>query len=181
MHLLVLAHALVWLENGNHQSRAKNHRLGKARHESEGQVQEEMKKLKIINRSGMTIQLAEIFAGIQIGEIIAIALDCEHNYPCNRYLEDRSIRLDLTPQHRVDRPCIHLNGDFMDANKIAYVRKGYGDHWFVDPIRRGAKLVRKRVCNSTPSQIALAELVFERKGETRRVPGKIDRALWMGD
>jgi hypothetical protein len=137
-----------------------------------------MKKLKIINRSGVAIRLAELIAGIQIGEIITIAPDCEHNYPCNRYLEDKSIRLDLPPQHSVDCPCIHLNGDFMDANKIAYVRKGDGDRWFVDPIRRGAKLVRKRVCNSTASEIALAEFVLERIGETRRVPGKTDRAPW---
>jgi len=145
---------------------------------SEGQVQEEMKKLKIINRSGVVIQLAELIAGIQIGEIITIAPDCEHNYPCNRYLDDKSIRLDLSPQHSVDCPCIHLNGDFMDANKIAYVRKGDGDRWFVDPICRGAKLVRKHVRNSTPLQIALAEFVFERKGETVRVPGMIDHELW---
>jgi hypothetical protein len=145
---------------------------------SEGQVQEEMKKLKIINRSGVEIQLTELIAGVRIGKIIIIAADCEHNYPCNRYLDDNSIRLDLPSQHPVDRLCIHLNGDFMDANKIAYVRKGDGDRWFVDPIRRGAKLVRKRVCNSTHSRIALAEFVLERIGETRRVPGKIDRAPW---
>jgi hypothetical protein len=177
MHLPVLAHALVWLENGNHQSRAKNHRLGKDRHESEGQVQEEMKKLKIINRSGVEIQLAELIAGIQIGEIITIAPDGEKSYPCNRYLDDKSIRLDLPTQHPVDRPCIHLNGDFMDANQIAYVRKGNGDRWFVDPICRGAKLVTKHVRNSTPSQIALVESVPVRSG-TRRVPGRTDRSPW---
>jgi len=128
---------------------------------SEGQVQEEMKKLKIINRSGVAIQLTELIAGIHIGEIITIALDCEHNYPCNHYLEDKAICLDLPPQHSVDRPCIHLNGDFMDANKIAYVRKGDGDRWFCRPYTHRAKLVRKCVCNSTPSQIALVEFVLE--------------------
>jgi hypothetical protein len=148
---------------------------------SEGQVQEEMKKLKIINCSGEKIQLAELIAGIQIGIIITIALDCEHNYPCNPCLEGKSIRLDLPPQNHVDRPCIHLNGDFMDANKIAYVRKGDVDRWFVDPIHRGAKLVRKRVRNSTFSQIAVVEFVLERIGETRQVTRKIDpppRTAW---
>jgi hypothetical protein len=144
---------------------------------SEGQVQEEMKELKIINRSGVVIRLAKLIAGIQIGEIITIAPDCEHNYPCDRYLDDKSIRLDLPSQHSVDRPCIHLNSDFMDANKIAYVRKGDGDRWFVDPICRGAKLVKKHVCNSTPSQIALVEFASERRG-TRRVPGRTDRQPW---
>jgi len=134
---------------------------------SEGQVPEEMKNLKIINRSGVEIQLAELIGPIQIGKIITIRRDSEHNYPCNRYLENKSIRLDLPSQHSVDRSCIYLNGDFMDANKIAYVRKGAGDRWFVDPIPRGAKLVRKRVCNSTHSQIAVAEFASERIGETR--------------
>jgi len=137
-----------------------------------------MKKLKIINRSGVAIQLTELIAGIQIGEIITIPLDCEHNYPCDRYLDDKSIRLDLSPEHSVDRSCIHLNGDFMDANKIAYVRKGRDDRWFVDPVRRGAKLVRKLVYNSTISPIALVECVSERTGETRRVRENIDTASW---
>jgi hypothetical protein len=66
----------------------------------------------------------------------------------------------------------------MDANKIAYVRKGAVDRWFVDPIPRGAKLVRKHVCNSTHSQIAVAEFVSERIGETRRVLGRIDPPPW---
>ncbi len=115
----------------------------------------------------MVIQLAELITGIQIGKIITIAPDCKHNYLCNCYFEDKSICLDLPTQHPVDRPCIHLNGDFMDATKITYVRKGDGDHWFADPIRRRAKLMRKCVCNSTPSQVALAQFVVERIGETR--------------
>jgi hypothetical protein len=143
---------------------------------SEGQVQEEMKNLKIINRSGVEIQLAELLVDTPVREIITMAPNCEHNYPYNRYLENTSIRLDLPSQHGVDR--IYLYGDFMDANKIAYVRKGAGDRWFVDPICRGAKLVRKHVCNSTGSQIAVAELVVERIGETRRVPGKNDHPPW---
>ncbi|CAK9200765.1 unnamed protein product [Sphagnum troendelagicum] len=146
--------------------------------DTKGQVQEEMKNLKIINRSGEEIQLVELVDTIQIGEIITVRRDSEHNYPCNRYLEDKSIRLDLPSQHSVDRSCIYLNGDFMETNKIAYVRKGAGDRWFVDPIPRGAKLVRKRVCNSTHAQIAVAEFASEQIGKTRRVPGRIDPPPW---
>ncbi|CAM6028860.1 unnamed protein product [Sphagnum balticum] len=182
MHLPVFAHAFVWLENGNHQSRAENHQLGNVRHESElnlratlgaGQVQEEIMKLKIINRSGMEIQLVKLVGDIEIGEIIIIAKDKELDYAFYRDLSNKSIRLDLPHQE-----CIYLNGDFMEANKIAYVRKGDGDCWFVDPICRAAKLVRKRVCNSTTSQIALVEFVFGRSGETTRVAGKDDHAIW---
>jgi hypothetical protein len=36
---------------------------------SEGQVQEEMKKLKIINRSGVEIKLAELVVDRQVGKI----------------------------------------------------------------------------------------------------------------
>jgi hypothetical protein len=172
MHLPVLAHLLVWLENGNHQSRAKNHRLGKARHESEGQVQEEMQELKIINRSGQSIRSEMQFACLP-GNRIPINPDCEHNYLCDRYLKTKAICLYLSPGR-----CIFLYNDFIDKNMIAYVRKGDGDHWFVDPIPRGAKLVRKHVCNSTPSQIAVAEFASERTGVTRRPPGSDDLAPW---
>jgi len=120
-----------------------------------------MRKLKIINRSGVEIQLAKLVVDIQIGEIITIAPDHEHNYPCNRYLNDKSIHLDLALQYPINSPCIFLNGDFIDANKIAYVRKGDGNCWFVDPVHRPAKLVRKHVYNSTISPIALMECVSE--------------------
>jgi hypothetical protein len=62
---------------------------------SEGQVQEEMKKLKIINRSGMAIQLTELISGIQILETISIAPDEERNYKCDCDFNDRRICLDL--------------------------------------------------------------------------------------
>jgi hypothetical protein len=146
---------------------------------SEGQVQEEMKNLKIINRSGEEIQLVELVNTIQIGDIIPIPEGYEHNYRCNRDLDDKSIRLHLPHQQSVDlRPRIHLNGDFMDANQIAYVRKGYGDRWFVDPIPRQAKLVTKHVCNSNASEFALAEFVLGKVGQTKRVPGRTDHAPW---
>jgi hypothetical protein len=145
---------------------------------SEGQVQEEMKKLKIINRSGMAIQLTELISGIQLEETISIAPDEERNYKCDRDFHDRRICLDLPLQYPINRPRIFLHGDFIDANKIAYVRKGDGNRWFVDPVHRAAKLVRKHVYNSTVSPIALVECVLEQIGETRRVPGTMDAARW---
>jgi hypothetical protein len=73
---------------------------------------------------------------------------------------------------------MYLYLDFMIRNKIAYGRKGDGDLWFVDTIRRRGKLVRKCVSNGATSQIAVAEFVLERIGETQRVPGSNDPARW---
>jgi hypothetical protein len=144
---------------------------------SGGQVQEEMPTLKIINCSGVTIQSVKIIYGLDENDI-PINSNCEHNYRFPRYLDYKGIRLRLPSIPHVDHPFIFLDNIFVDDNEIAYVRKGAGDHWFVDPIRRGAKLVRKRVCNSTPSQIAVAEFASERNGETRRLLQIIAPAPW---
>ncbi|CAM6028855.1 unnamed protein product [Sphagnum balticum] len=136
-----------------------------------------MEKLKIINRSGAEIRLTKLVVDAQIGETITIPPDHEHNYACDSKLIDNVIRLDLPHQHPSNQPCIHLDGNFIDANKIAYVRMGDGDRWFVDPVHRATKLVRKHVYNSTISPIALAEFVLEQAGETKRVPDS-DPAVW---
>jgi hypothetical protein len=145
---------------------------------SEGQVQEEMKKLKIINRSWKSIQLTKLDGDIQIGDTITIAPDQEYKYACHSEMGDKTIRLRLPHENPIRKPFVYLNADFMQRNKIAYVRKGAHDCWFVDPIRRGVKLVRKCVHNSTASRIVVREFVLERIGETKRVPEKIDAATW---
>jgi hypothetical protein len=39
-------------------------------------------------------------------------------------------------------PYIYLFGNFMEANKITYVKKGDGDYWFVNLVQMVAKLVK---------------------------------------
>ncbi len=128
-----------------------------------------MRKLKIINRLGVEIQLVELVAHKKIGGIITIAPDHEYKYPCNHNLDQKNIRLCLPHQHPINQSFIYLSSDFIDVNKITYVKKGDGDCWFVDPVHKATKLVRKHVYNSTFSPIALVECVLERIRDTIRV------------
>jgi hypothetical protein len=131
-----------------------------------------MKKLKIINHSGLNIGVA-MFSELQQSENGKLILnDGEINYPCDRKNLLKKICLILSPTLRV-----FLSSFFMETNKIAYVRKGAGDDWFVDPIHRKAKLVKKWVCNRAPSQITVAEFVLEQK-EGIRPPGSSGPPWW---
>jgi len=120
-----------------------------------------MRKLKNFNCSEVDIQLEEFAYNHRFGDIITIALGHKHKYLLDMELDYKSIRLTLHHQYPIEEPYISLFSDFMQANKIAYVRRGDGDCWFVDPVSREAKLVKKCVCNCTISQIALAEFVLE--------------------
>jgi len=137
-----------------------------------------MRKLKFINRSGKDIKLSEWFFGREIMEPITIAPNDGYEYQCDSNLLSKTIKIQVPCENPPGELEMFLRDDFLEKYKIAYVRKGDNDCWFIDPVSKGAKLLRKLVHNTTTSGIVLKESVSERSGETRRVHENRDPAVW---
>ncbi len=65
--------------------------------------------------------------------------DWEYNHHCTR---SQKHLLNFISSMSSKEPYIYLFGNFMEANKITYVKKGDGDYWFVNLVHMVAKLVR---------------------------------------
>jgi hypothetical protein len=88
------------------------------------------------------LKVCDVVGNLQIGDIIIITLDHKHKYLSNIELDHKSICLILSRQCLLRNPNIYLFGNFMEVNKITYVKKGDGDYWFVNLIRMVEKLVK---------------------------------------
>jgi hypothetical protein len=76
------------------------------------------------------LEVCDVVDNFCIGDIITIPLD------------HKNIYLTLFHQCFLRNPNIYPFGNFMEVNKITYVKKGDGDYWFVNLVCMVAKLVR---------------------------------------
>jgi hypothetical protein len=79
-----------------------------------------------------SIEFCDVVGNFRIGDIIIIALDHKHMYLLDNELDHKSICLTLSHQCLLRNPNIYLFGNFMEVNKITYVKKGDGDYCFVN-------------------------------------------------
>jgi hypothetical protein len=90
----------------------------------------------------MTLKVCDVVGNFQIRDIITITLGHKHKYLLNNQLDHKSICLTLSHQWLLRNLNIYIFGNFMEVNKITYVKKGDGDYWFVNLVRMVAKLVK---------------------------------------
>jgi hypothetical protein len=88
------------------------------------------------------LEVCDVVGNFWIKDLITIALDHKHKYLLHNELDHKNICFTLFHQCLLRNPNIYPCGNFMQANKVTYVKKGDGDYWFVNLVHMVAKLVR---------------------------------------
>ncbi len=76
----------------------------------------------------MILKVCDLVSNFQIGDIIPIALDHKHKYLSDNELDHKKHLLNFISSMSFKEPYIYLFGNFMEADKITYVKKGDGDY-----------------------------------------------------